>query len=290
MSDSLRGALDLLRTDCQRPHRFRLQALVLGVCLLSTARGEEIPSRAEEVRSPQIAGWKLVWEDQFDGDKLNLDEWEPIRRKDSHNNEKQYYLPEQIQVIDGVLRITATDEALDGKSYRSGRLRTYRQWSLGRFEARIRLPKTQGMWPAFWLLPRDVRWPEGGEIDIMEAAGGTPRLTSSAYHWGASGQQHRYLSRRQKLAPADERGRGGPDDFHTYACEWEPDAIRFFVDGAEHFVVTADDAPLHAMRKAIVINLAVGGFYGGDPDESTVFPQRLDVDYVRVWRRSKAPD
>ena len=117
--------------------------------------------------------------------------------KNSFNNEKQYYRPEQASIVDGKLRITATNQPLDGKLYRSARLESVQKFGPGRFEARIDLPTTQGMWPAFWLLPNGTQWPTGGEIDILENRGRQPLLVSSAYHWqtnpGPCCSQHQFV-------------------------------------------------------------------------------------------------
>ncbi len=236
---------------------------------------------------PNLPGWDLVWNDEFDASGVDTAAWELLDRKNSFNNEKQYYRPEQISTDNGNLRITATDVPLDGKDYRSGRLWTRDQWTYGRFEARINLPTTQGLWPAFWLNSRVANWPTGGEIDIMENRGSEPYRTSSAYHWGSSVSAHQFTS-----DPYTATVGGNPvnfhDGFHTYAAEWEPEEIRFYVDGNLHFTVTDTTAPIHSTPKSVILNLAVGGNFGGDPDATTVFPQHLDVDYVRVWQRPGA--
>ena len=234
---------------------------------------------------PDLPGWDLIWNDEFEGPTVDTAAWELLDRKNSHNNEKQYYLPEQISIDNGNLRITATNEPFDGKAYRSGRMWTWGEWSYGRFEARAKLPTTQGMWPAFWLNPRGVNWPTGGEIDIMENRGSEPFQTSSAYHWGASVGAHQYASNHYS-ATEDGAQVNFHDSFHTYAVEWDPGILRYYVDGNLHFIVDETVAPIHDTPKSIILNLAVGGFFDGDPDGSTVFPQHFDIDYVRVWERN----
>ena len=242
--------------------------------------------QAEECQpAEELEGWTLIWSDDFSGDKLDLEKWEPIEKKDSHNNEKQYYLADHISVEGGNLCITATDEPMDGKLYRSGRLRTRKEWNTGRFEARLSLPATQGMWPAFWLVPSHVGWPTGGEIDILEGYGSNPNKVSSAYHWGADWKGHKYLHHRYTTKDADDQPVKFHKEFHVYAAEWEPGEIRFYIDGDKHFVVTKDEASFHDTPMSVVLNLAVGGWFDGDPDETTIFPQQLLVDYVRVWRK-----
>src|SRR5688572_6284744 len=137
-----------------------------------------LDSAAAEV--PDVPGWELVWQDEFEGTAVSQENWDVLTRRNSFNEEKQYYTPQQASIVDGRLRITATNQPLDGKLYRSARLESWQTFGPGRFEARIDLPTTQGMWPAFWLLPRVKQWPTGGEIDIMENRGSEPRTVSSA--------------------------------------------------------------------------------------------------------------
>ncbi len=246
---------------------------------------------------PDVPGWQLFWHDEFDGDSLNTTIWEPLNRQNSFNNEKQYYTPGQVAVANGELHITATNQPLGNKQYRSGLITSKALFGQGRFEARIDLPTTQGMWPAFWLNPNQVQWPLGGEIDIMENRGSQPTITSSAFHWqkdpGPCCDSHQYVSHSYTATSG-----GMPVDFttgfHTYAIEWDKNAttdvneIRFYVDGNLHFTVDENSSMSDAnftTAKNIILNLAVGGDFGGDPDGTTVFPQTMLIDYVRVWHR-----
>lgn len=234
---------------------------------------------------PDVPGWQLKWHDEFDGPTINAQNWNLIDLQNSYNNEKQYYLPAQASIVDGKLRITATKETYGGKQYRSARLESVQKFAPGRFEARIDLPTTQGMWPAFWLLPNGVQWPTGGEIDIMENRGSQPTVVSSAYHWQTNAAQHKFVSHEYSTTQ-----NGTPVNFHTgfhlYAVEWEARQLRFYVDGTLHLTVNeAADRPIFENPMNIVLNLAVGGDFGGDPNATTVFPQQMDIDYVRVWQK-----
>lgn len=238
----------------------------------------------------EYQSWRLVWQDEFDGPVIDTKKWEITNRKNSENREKQYYLPEQASIVNGSLRITATNQVLEGKPYRSARLSSKQAFPVGRFEARIDLPTSQGMWPAFWLLPRDQRWPLAGEIDIVENKGGQPTVVSSAYHWqtdpGPCCDQHQYVvheySAEQNNVPVNFHS-----GFHIYALEWEAAQLRFYVDGELHYTVDElPDRPIFETPMNIIFNLAVGGDFGGDPDSTTVFPQVMDIDYVRVWERA----
>ncbi len=264
-----------------------------GIGMFTTAAisllqvSSELDARAAD-EIPDVPGWQLLWHDEFDGTSLDTANWEAMYRENSYNNEEQFYLPEQVAVVDGHLEITATDEPYGSKLYRSGRITSQELFGPGRFEARIDLPTTQGMWPAFWLNPDQVQWPTGGEIDIMENRGSQPYVTSSAYHWqtdpGPCCDQHEYVS-RQYSATVDGEPVNFHDGFHTYAVEWNETQLLFYVDDQPFFrVVETTDRPVFEVPKKIILNLAVGGDFGGDPDESTVFPQQMLVDYVRVWQ------
>lgn len=238
---------------------------------------------------PDVPGWKLSWHDEFDGTAVNTQNWNALNLQNSQNNEKQYYRPEQASVVDGKLRITATNQPLNGKQYRSARLESKQQFPVGRFEARIDLPTTQGMWPAFWLLPNGTQWPTGGEIDIMENKGSQPNKVSSAYHWqtnpGPCCSQHQYVF-HEYPTPLANPPVNFHDGFHLYAVEWEPTQLRFYVDNTLHFTVNEiSTRPIFENPMNIILNLAVGGDFGGDPNGTTVFPQLMDVDYVRVWQK-----
>jgi beta-glucanase (GH16 family) len=238
---------------------------------------------------PDVPGWQIHWHDEFDGPQVDEQNWQRINRRNSFNNEKQYYRPEQASIVDGTLRITATNQPLEGKLYRSARLESVQKFAPGRFEARIDLPTTQGMWPAFWLLPNGVQWPTGGEIDILENRGRQPFLVSSAYHWqtnpGPCCSEHEFVveeyAASQNGAPVNFH-----EGFHVYAVEWEATQLRFYVDNVLHYTVNESaNRPIFENPMNIILNLAVGGDFGGDPDNTTVFPQYMDIDYVRVWQR-----
>jgi beta-glucanase (GH16 family) len=200
-----------------------------------------------------------------------------------------HYRPEQASIVDGKLRITAVNQPLEDKLYRSARLESHQAFAPGRFEARIDLPTTQGMWPAFWLLPNGVQWPTRGEIDIMENRGSQPFQVSSAYHWqtdpGPCCDQHQFSFKEYGRLVGGQRVNYHAG-FHTYAVEWEATQIRFYVDGVHFFSIDeSPDRPVFETPMNIILNLAVGGDFGGDPDDTTVFPQFMDVEYVRVWKR-----
>ena len=253
----------------------------LGVLLSASYLGAQ--------ENDDVTRWELTFSDEFEGDAVDTDKWEVLTRKDNYNNELQYYLPKYATIVDGKLRITTTDEPHDGKAYQSARLESWFSQAFGRFEIRAKIPTTKGIWPAIWLLPRNVAWPHGGEIDIMEHGGSKPHQVLSAYHFANKAGEHEHVDNRYP----DDQAPGDPvrfsDDFHIYAVEWTPQEIVFFVDGVEHYRINQQQVPVSSTPMSIVLNTAVGGWFDGEPDETTVFPQYFDIDYVRAYKDLNAP-
>lgn len=206
------------------------------------------------------------------------------------NNELQYYTDrtENASVQNGMLLITARKESYQGSGYTSARLLTQNKFdqTYGRFEARIKVPYGQGMWPAFWLLGADVDevgWPQCGEIDIMENRGNEPTLVSGTVHGpGYSGGES--ISKSYTLT--NDRYDTG---FHIFGIEWGPEYINYYIDDVLYNQITPEDVTgewVFDHPFFIIINLAIGGDYGGAPTAETVFPQSMLVDYVRVYKNS----
>jgi beta-glucanase (GH16 family) len=239
---------------------------------------------------------QLVWADEFSGSSLDQTKWTPqigngcdIGICGWGNNELQYYTDKStnLQVANGNLVITARKERVQSNQYTSARIRTINKgdWKYGRMEARMKLPIGQGLWPAFWMLSTDEvygGWPQSGEIDIMENKGSEPNITYGTIHYGDPYPNNKHTGGKYLLP----NGRF-TDDFHVFAIEWEPDQIRWYLDGILFATKTAADVAPYRwpfdQRFHILLNLAVGGNFGGDPDATTTFPQSLTVDYVRVY-------
>jgi beta-glucanase (GH16 family) len=203
------------------------------------------------------------------------------------NNELQYYTDRtsNVEVKDGMLKITAIKEDYEGAAYTSARLLTKGKFDqkYGRFEARMKLPWGQGMWPAFWLLGADfdsVGWPHCGEIDVMENRGAEPTQVSGTVHGpGYSGDNP---VTKEYVLP---NGRFDTE-FHVFGIEWGEDYINYYVDDVLYNQITPADVNgewVFDQPFFIIINLAVGGNFGGPPNDATVFPQEMLVDYVRVY-------
>ncbi len=238
---------------------------------------------------------KLVWQDEFEGpagQSPDPSRWSFDVGTDWGNAQLEYDTarPENVSLDgSGRLAITARQESYLGRAYTSGRIQTLGKFSQsgGRFEARMRMPAGQGMWPAFWLLGADfqsVGWPACGEIDIMEFRGQLPSVVAGSLHGpgysGGSAVTGSYTYPAGALT----------DDFHLYAIDWTAGQIQWSVDNQAYQTFTPTNLPGGAnwvFNKPffIILNLAVGGNYVGPPNGSTVFPQNLLVDYVRVYRR-----
>ena len=255
---------------------------------------------------PPRPGWTLVWSDEFNGpDASPVDTSKWVRESGGNgwgNQELEYYTtrPENAFQQGGNLVIKVLQEKYTGadgvaRDYTSARLKTAGKFSqkYGRFEARIKIPQGQGIWPAFWMLGDDISkigWPKGGEIDIMENIGKEPATVHGTIHGpGYSGDKGIGLP---YSLPADQHF---ADDFHVFAVEWEPKAIRFYVDEHLYATLTPTDLPKGAKWVYnhpffMLLNVAVGGGWPGNPDATTQLPQTMLVDYVRVYMHAgRAP-
>ena len=253
----------------------------------------------DEIEVP--AGYNLVWHDEFNGTELNEADW----NREEHeagwvNNELQEYIPSaDYAFVEGgnlVIQPVKT-EGEDGKvTYASGRVNTQNKHDIkyGYIEARIKFPEGQGFLPAFWMMPQDEeyygQWPKCGEIDIAEVLGNSTNINYGTIHYG---EPHKQSQGTFTLAEGDFAS-----DFHTFAIEWEPGLIKWFVDGEQYyeendwFTKESDaeekpypapfDQPFH-----VILNVAVGGDWPGSPDETTVFDDRasMKVDYVRMFQK-----
>jgi len=244
-----------------------------------------------------------VWHDEFDGPagaSFDRAKWvADTGGKGFGNQEREFYTTRAENVAldgDGHLVITARAEPASSAYqcwygrclYTSTRLKTKGLFAqaYGRFEARIRIPRGRGLWPAFWMLGADidsVHWPQSGEIDIMENIGREPAIAHGTLHGpgysGAGG-----------IGRADTLSQGAyADDFHIFAVAWRPTEIRWYVDGRHYHRMTPADLPpgtkwVFDHPFFLLLNVAVGGGWPGDPDASTTFPQQMVVDYVRAYR------
>ncbi len=259
------------------------------------------PACGGDVTEAPPGDWKLVWSDEFDADGLpDAQRW--AYDTGGHgwgNNELQFYTarrPENARVEGGKLIIEARREAYEGRDYTSARLftRGKADWTYGRVEVSARLPGGRGVWPAIWMLPTRrlygaQYWPDNGEIDIMEYVGFDPGRVHASVHTLA----YNHVAGTQRTASI--RMGGVETGFHRYAVEWEPDEIRGYLDDQHYFTfknerLTNKQAGFAQWpfdrRFYLLLNVAVGGNWGGQQGvDADIWPQRMEVDYVRVYQR-----
>jgi beta-glucanase (GH16 family) len=238
-------------------------------------------------------GYTLVWNDEFSGTALDGNTWNYESGNGSGgwgNNELEYYTnsPKNVFVSNGNLIIEARKEAIGGFNYSSARITTQNKkaFTYGRVDIRAKLPKTKGIWPALWMLGSNISsvgWPASGEIDIMELLGQEPAKSYGTLHFGASSASHGQKGNSYTLSSGTFY-----DQFHVFSMEWKQDQIKLYVDDNLYLTVNKADLgsspyPFNAPF-FFIFNVAVGGNWPGNPDASTTFPQRMIVDYVRVFQ------
>jgi len=242
------------------------------------------------------AKWELVWSDEFDGKELDQSKWEVIvNGRGGGNKELQYYRRENVRVADGMLIIEARKEKFSGpdggRDYTSAKIRTKGKgdWKYGKIEVRAKLPKGKGVWPAIWMMPTDNRygnWPNSGEIDMVELVGQEPNVVHGTLHFGDRARRQMEKGASFKLSEGTFA-----DEFHVFGLEWEEGKISWSVDGKVyqtqkdwHTRDAAFPAPFD-QRFHLILNVAVGGTWPGEPDASTRFPAEMAVDWVRVYQK-----
>ncbi|MCB9219645.1 MAG: glycoside hydrolase family 16 protein [Ignavibacteriales bacterium] len=246
--------------------------------------------------SLNIDGYKLVWNDEFDNSAIDLNKWEhEVNANGGGNNELQYYTarPENSFVKEGNLHLVALQEEYtdDGETryYTSARMRTATKgdWTYVRVDVKAKLPYGQGLWPAIWMLPTDWQyggWPASGEIDIMEHVGYDPGRIHGSIHTEA--YNHRIGTQKSgtKVIP------DANTEFHIYSIEWTEEKIIFLIDGEIYFTFGNDKQGKYETwpfdkRFHLLLNVAVGGDWPGNPTTQTIFPKEMVVDYVRVYEK-----
>lgn len=260
----------------------------------------ENPSKRTEAELLK-EGYQLKWQDNFDGDTLNRADWNvELHKKGWVNEEWQAYVDsdKNIQVKDGKLLIKPVETVNeDGtKSYTSGRINTQgkHDFKYGYFECRAKVPTGKGYLPAFWMMPTDEnlygQWPKCGEIDIMEVMGQETNKAYGTIHYGEPHDQS------QGTYTVDAKDNFA-DQYHTYACDWEPGKITWYIDGVKYHEesdwFSAKSGQEEVTYPApfdqpfyMILNLAVGGSWVGYPDESTTYDdQKFAIDYVKVYQK-----
>ena len=238
-------------------------------------------------------GYTLLWNDEFAGSSLNTANWNYETGNGSGgwgNNELEYYTnsPKNVFVSNGNLIIEARKESIGGFNYSSARITTQnkKSFTYGRVDIRAKLPKGKGIWPALWMLGSNINtvsWPACGEIDIMELLGQEPAKMYGTLHYGASSATHGSKGSSYTLPSGSFY-----DRFHVFSMEWKQDQVKLFVD--DNLFLTVNKADVGSSPYSFnapfffIFNVAVGGNWPGSPDATTTYPQRMIVDYVRVFQ------
>lgn len=242
----------------------------------------------------EYEGWKKIWCDEFDAEQLDENFWTyEIGNGDWGwgNNELEFYRKENTSIVDGNLIIEAKEESFNGFNYTSSRIITKDkfEFKFGRVDIRAVLPEGQGIWPALWMLGENISqvgWPKCGEIDIMELVGHKPSDVHATVHYADPNGDRIMRGSSTKLA----EGQKFSEEFHVFSIIWQEDGIEFFLDDIKYHEVSR--ASLGGQNPYpfndpffFIFNVAVGGEWPGSPDGTTIFPQFMVVDYIRVFQQ-----
>lgn len=253
---------------------------VILVALLVSADTFTVPVSGEPTivgRAPERPGYRLVFDDEFDGDTLDNDSWHTAMPwGDITYHEQQRYTADALEVRDGMLTITAREAPSTDRRYTSGVIASFERFHItyGRVEMRAMMPAGRGLWPALWLVAKDMDLED--EIDVVEVLGDKPERAYMTLHYPSGETEGQF--QKELWGPDLSKG------FHTFAVDWRPEKVTWYVDGKECFRVT-EKIPATPMH--VIANLAVGGpdTWPGAPDDSATFPAEYRIDYIRVYQR-----
>ncbi|QIL75494.1 MULTISPECIES: family 16 glycosylhydrolase [Hymenobacter] len=231
---------------------------------------------------------ELVWSDNFDGSALDQSKWTYEVSDNWYNNELQATTnsSENLYLNGGNLVIQAKREQLRNRQYTSARIVTKgkQDFAFGRVDIRAKLPKGKGIWPAIWMLGSNdsqAPWPACGEIDIMELRGSQPAVNISTIHFGNTTADRKQKGTEVRLPTGDFA-----DDYHIFSLVRSKGQLRWYLDGQQYFSVTSSEVSPYPFDNKfyMILNIAVGGDFDGNPDASTTFPKQMQVDYVRYYQ------
>jgi Glycosyl hydrolases family 16/Calx-beta domain len=293
VGDNVREATEKFQLRLFNPINARMAKDVASISITdddNNTAGLVIPTKG--TTSPLIyAGYNLVWADEFNADTLNTTWWNyEAGASGWGNNELQFYREDNTSLVNGNLVITAKKQAFGNAPYTSSRLTTKgkKAFKFGRIDIRAALPKGQGLWPALWMLGSNidaVNWPSCGEIDIMELTGNLPQRVLGTAHWAELTGTPRFKGSDFYLSGNDNF----QDEFHVFSLNWEADKMEYLVDNKVFYTITPTslDGANYPFNKNFffIFNVAVGGSLPGNPDATSVFPQSMIVDYVRVFQK-----
>ena len=287
VADTLRESDEAFELKLANP----VNATILFTTITGTINNDDsfLPDDDIGYSTPDnYAGYTLAWQDEFDGTDIDPANWvHELGASGWGNNELENYTarPDNSFVSNGKLVIEAKKENFGGAAYTSARMKTagLREFKYGRIDIRAKLPYGQGIWPALWMLGDDigtVGWPKCGEIDIMEIIGKEPATLHGTAHWDNGGS---YASYGQSTTLASGIF---ADEYHVFTIIWDEQYIKWLLDDVQFNVIDITPAGLSEFQKEffLIFNVAVGGNWPGNPDGTTVFPQQMRVDYVRVFQ------
>jgi len=282
----------IIVTLAETPNAIFKKTTAIGII-----RDNEMPTNFDEegyLTPESYYGYELAWQDEFNGEMLNLEHYN-FDLDDGcpnlcgwGNNELQWYTnePKNISVTDGKLIIKATKQG--ASSYNSAKIHTKdkQSFQFGRIDVRAKLPKGQGIWPAIWMLGNnidEVGWPACGEVDIMEMVGHKAQTIHGTAHWGPQGAGGSTFT-GAAISLEEEYA----EKFHVFTLLWEANQLVWYMDETPFHIITPADMQGQEYRFNtpfyMIFNVAVGGNWPGNPDETTVFPQQMEIDYVRYFK------
>ena len=287
LADTLREGDEVFSIELSNPSG----AVITTASADITIRNDDTfdPGGSDGYSTPlSYAGYDLVWNDEFEAANISNDWNHELGNSGWGNNESQNYTANASNsyIEDGKLVIEAKRESSNGSDYSSARMTTEgnKEFRYGRIDIRAKLPEGQGIWPALWMLGgnfRTVSWPFCGEIDIMEIVGHLPSETHGTLHWDNNGS---YASAGGNKVLANGKF---IDEFHVFTIIWDEEKIRWYLDDVQFNVIDITPAHMTEFHQPyfFIFNIAVGGNWPGYPDATTMFPQRMFVDYIRVFQK-----
>lgn len=294
MTDEWREGNERFKVVLSNP----VNADIFGGTVISTIRNDDNDLFKDEegyLSRDSYPGYSLSWADEFEEPQVNLNNWTFEIGNGQNgwgNNELEYYTdrPENAFIEDGKLTIHATNVPWVGRQYTSARMITQgkQEFQFGRIDIRAKLPKTQGIWPALWMLGTNIQeigWPKCGEIDIMELVGHQASIVHGTIHYGDDWPNNSFKGEPFSITPNTF-----DEEFHVFSILWEKDRIAWYVDDIVFYEIdptTLDGKPYPFNETFFFIfNVAIGGNWPGSPDETTVFPQEMIVDYIRIFQKT----
>lgn len=272
--------------------------ILISLSVYGCSGDESSPTQNEnDDNGNDYAGYELVWSDEFEGSEIDNNKWgHEVNASGGGNNELQYYTArsENSFVKDGFLHIVARQEEYTAEEgtryYTSARMRSMNKgdWTYCRIDVRAKIPFGQGMWPAIWMLPTDWEyggWPSSGEIDIMEHVNLGDDIHGSVHTEAYNHKIGTQKSGQVSIPEAD-------NSFHVYSIVWTEDKIDFLVDDNQYYSFSNDKQGDYTTwpfdkRFHILLNVAVGGDWPGNPTPETLFPKEMVIDYVRVYQETE---